>query len=334
MEEKVIFRIYIHYFSMSSASTSSSNIRLGYACVNLTLGISTSQGCIVKTAKEKGVAHLKKLALSNLDNLLKILEWNEEQGIRLYRITSELFPHIYNTEAFASFLVNEELSNYLNGDIRFAQDKLLAIGQYATKYKHRLSFHMQPYTHLASPTPKVQKRSVMDIEFYSMIYDYMNIPIIDRCLILHVGGVYKDKRKTMDRWIDNYKLLSEKTQKMIAIENDEHYYGVNDILYLLIKLPRLAWCFDVFHNLVSNERVELDDDLFSIMFNSWGGNSGMSRIPKFHLSDQDPEKSRGAHAPDIRVIPEYFFRLAKTRKIDIMLECKHKDKVVLKFMKQ
>src|SRR6476469_166131 len=70
-------------------------MNLGYACINLTLaeeGVTTNRGMIKKTFGEKGIVYASELALSNVQALLKILEWNVANNIKVFRVTSELFP--------------------------------------------------------------------------------------------------------------------------------------------------------------------------------------------------------------------------------------------------
>jgi len=44
-----------------------------------------------RTYEAKGVQYASQLALQNVQALLQILQWNLEKGIRVFRITSELF---------------------------------------------------------------------------------------------------------------------------------------------------------------------------------------------------------------------------------------------------
>ena len=65
--------------------------------------------------------------IENLKDILKMIEWNEKNGIRVMRISSELFPHKSNPRA----------PNY---DFDFAIDLLKDIGTLTKKYGHRLTF--------------------------------------------------------------------------------------------------------------------------------------------------------------------------------------------------
>lgn len=72
-------------------------INLGYCCLNSTLrerkpSVHTNRTCIKKTFVEKGLAHASRLALQNVTDLSEVIRWNEEHGIRLFRISSDMFP--------------------------------------------------------------------------------------------------------------------------------------------------------------------------------------------------------------------------------------------------
>ena len=81
-------------------------MKLGYACINSTLqaagGITTNRGMRQKTFNEKGLDYVSELALQNCRDLVTIIKWNEEMGIKLFRMSSDLFP-------WATFYDFEEL---------------------------------------------------------------------------------------------------------------------------------------------------------------------------------------------------------------------------------
>lgn len=71
-------------------------LNVGYACINLTLQvnehITTTRGMIKKTFAEKGLQYASQLALQNVQDLLKVVDWNLEHGFQLFRISSDIFP--------------------------------------------------------------------------------------------------------------------------------------------------------------------------------------------------------------------------------------------------
>ena len=74
-------------------------MNLGYACINMNLStlpkskrVTTNRSMIKKTFQQKGIAYASELGLQNAQDLLKILQWNEEHGIKFFRMSSDIFP--------------------------------------------------------------------------------------------------------------------------------------------------------------------------------------------------------------------------------------------------
>lgn len=309
-------------------------MRLGYACINTTLrerGIFNSRSCtmntLVKMGPDKGVLYLKKLVMENIADLQRILEWNEQHGIRLFRLTSSIFSNCGN------FLLPAEFrrTSYIQGDIRFAESALRAVGDYARRMGHRLTFHQNPFVQLGSPNREVLNRSIFDIMIYGKVLRALGP--VDGCIVMHVGGIYQKqdtrdgaKRKTLDRWLSEYKKLPGDIRKWIVLENDESYYGVNDVLPFCER-NSIPFCLDVFHNSISAEHVPVTPALLRRVLATWP--RGMT--PKFHLSEQEPKARFGAHSAYVKKFPEYFIKM---HNIDIMIEAKMKEQAVLRLYKK
>ena len=72
-------------------------MNIGYACINMTLGsqkpkVTTNRGMIRKTFDEKGISYVSELALQNVRDLIEVIKWNEKNGIKFYRMSSDMFP--------------------------------------------------------------------------------------------------------------------------------------------------------------------------------------------------------------------------------------------------
>ena len=67
---------------------------IGYACINLSLGkkITTNRTMVKRTFIAKGVDYVSDLVLQNVADLERIIDWNEQNGIKMYRMSSEMFP--------------------------------------------------------------------------------------------------------------------------------------------------------------------------------------------------------------------------------------------------
>ena len=86
-------------------------VRFGYACMNMTLQkgnrdrVTCNRGMIKRTFTEKGLGYASELSLKNSMDLIKIIDWNNQQGIKVFRITSCLFPWMseYELEELPDF---------------------------------------------------------------------------------------------------------------------------------------------------------------------------------------------------------------------------------------
>lgn len=309
-------------------------MRLGYACINTGLrenGIfsshSVTMGTLLDRGPTAGTLLCKEKALQNLRDLLIILEWNVKRGIRLFRIGSLLWPHMGN-----HLLPPKFNDPYFSGNIGFAHTELKEIGEYARTNGIRLTFHMTPYLQLGSPNADILKRSIFDINMYGKTFAIMGMK--DSVIILHGGGVYQTnetkelaKQKTLERWLAAFKTLDASARKCVAIENDERHYGVNDLLPFCEK-NGIPFCLDVFHNGISADHVAVTPALLKRVIETWP----KAQVPKFHLSEQAPGSVFGAHSDYVRTIPDYFFRIKCP--IDLMIECKMKERAVLRLYKK
>ena len=70
-------------------------MELGYACINMNLSrskIMTNRTMRRKTFDSKGLSYVSDLSLQNVKDLKTIVKWNNEFGIKLFRLSSQIFP--------------------------------------------------------------------------------------------------------------------------------------------------------------------------------------------------------------------------------------------------
>lgn len=285
-------------------------LNVGYACINISLQadkITTNRGMIRKTFTEKGVAYASELALKNVQDLLKIVDWNLIHGLRLFRISSDLFP-------WASEYRIADLPDF--PDIRATLEE---IGSRPI----RLTTHPGPFNHLAGQG-KVLDNTLVDLEYQSELFDLMGLkPSHWNKINIHAGGTYGDKTATLARFAKNFSLLSENLRARLTIENDDRpsLYTVADLVsvYECIGTPIV---FDYFHHSL-NPGQQSEEEAFLTAYNTWDVR------PVFHFSDsrqehEDPKARREAHA-------DWLYSPVNTygKEVDIVFECKMKELAVL-----
>lgn len=226
---------------------------LGYCCINLTLrekGIFTNRGMIKRTFQAKGPEYAGELALQNLKDLYIILEWNNHHNIKIFRISSTIFPWMSEYEF-------EDLPNFDE-----IHNQLRLIGKYVKDNNMRVGFHPGQFCVLPSPTEKVVVNTINELDKSAQILDYMGLPINHKySLNIHVGGSYGDKVETLKRFRQNFSKLSTSAQARLVVENDdkESQYSVHDLFHGISNQIGVPITFDFFHHTFCTGDLSTDD---------------------------------------------------------------------------
>jgi UV DNA damage endonuclease len=290
-------------------------MNLGYACINMGLsanGIMTNRGMIRKTFLEKGIQYASQLALQNVQALLQIMEWNVANNIKVFRVTSELFP-------WASEYKLEDLPDFT--EIRSVLEE---VGRHPV----RISSHPGPFNKLAGSGATLAN-TITDLEIHSQVFDLMGLPATHWHKInIHVGGAYGDKPETLQRFAQNFKLLSKNLQGRLSVENDDKpgLFTVADLI-TVHELTGIPIVFDYFHHRL-HPGTQTEEEAFLTAYNTWDVK------PVFHFSSsrrerEDPLSKKEAHSDWVHEPINTY-----GKEIDIVLETKMKELAVAKYWEQ
>ena len=217
-------------------------IRFGYACICTQLssnGIRTGRTMIDRKFKQGGMQLASDISLANAKDLIKILQWNEQNDIRLFRIGSELFPR-WNHYRLEDLPGIDEIAQHLR-----------AAGDFARAHGHRVTTHPGPFHILGSPDAVVVENSIVGLERHSEMFDLMGFaPSFENKINIHVGATYNDKPGTIARWLQNYDRLSDSLKARLVIENDDKasMYSVRDLYEMLHREIAIPITFDYWHH--------------------------------------------------------------------------------------
>lgn len=296
-------------------------MNIGYACINLSLGkkITTNRTMVKRTFIVKGIDYVSDLVLQNVADLEKIIDWNEEMGIKMYRMSSEMFP-------WATEYEFEQLKDW-----KAIHTILQRCGDKAELYKQRLSFHPGPFNVLVSPKETVVENTIKDLEVHGRIMDAMNLSKTPYNKInIHCNGVYGDKITAMDRFCSNFDKLSNSVKTRLTIENDDKasMYSVKDLMYIHNKI-KIPIVFDYHHHTFNTGDLS-EQQALELAMSTWPENI----TPAVHYSE-----SKALHENNIKLKPQahsdYIQTLPETynNNVDIMVEAKQKDLAIIKFIK-
>ncbi len=281
-------------------------MRIGYACLAIGVPNTSMKRCIMRNASQ---ARLQELILHNLVSLENIIDYNIENNIRLFRISSDIIP-------FGSSSINK--IHWWD----FYKSKLLRIGKKIKDNGIRVSMHPGQYTVINSPNEDVVKRAIYDLSYHSKVLDSLGIDDKNK-IILHTGGVYNDKKSAMDRFISNFNSITASVKNRIVLENDDRSFNICDVLEISAVLG-VPVVFDKLHNDI-NPCEEGESDVFWIneCRKTWRDKDGTQKI---HYSQQNPNKKPGSHSESI-ILERFidFYKSLARDDIDIMLEVKDKN---------
>lgn len=295
-------------------------MRLGYCCINLSLkdqGVTTNRGMVKKTFLEKGTDYVASLVINNLADLLTILEWNQKNGILVYRMSSDLFP-------WMSEYKFEDLPEY--SKIKEIAEK---VGQFVEKHNMRLSFHPGQFDVLASPNPEVVNKTIYDLDQHARIMDMMGLPGDYRSPInIHVGGSYGNKQTALERFCESFKRLAPSTQARLVVENDDKatQYGVIDLFEGVYRKVGCPITFDHFHHRFCTNDISAEQAAL-LAASTWGTITPLQHFSSSKALYEDSSVINRSHADYIYdLIPDYGFDA------DIEIEAKAKDLALIQYV--
>lgn len=284
---------------------------IGYACHTIGVPNTDQKSCLMKNASEPKLADL---IAHNLSALEKTIDYNIENKIRLFRISSDLIP-------FGSSSVN----NLPWWDLFATQ--FSTIGKKIRTNSMRVSMHPGQYTVLNSPVLEVVKRAINDLNYHAQVMESLGVGT-EHKIVLHIGGIYNDKKQAIKRFITNYRQLEEAVKGRLVLENDDKSYTIKDVLEIgrILNAPVI---FDNLHHEINSWDKE-KDNLYWIneCRKTWKEKDGNQKV---HYSQQDPLKKLGSHSKSIR-INEFmnYYESLEREDLDIMLEVKDKNLSAIK----
>ena len=300
--------------------------RIGYCCINLSLNedkkkkdqILVNRGMIKRTFESKGLNYVSELALKNIDDLEKIIKWNIENNIFVYRMSSDMFPCL----GFYNIL---DLPN-----IGIIIDKLKRIGNLAKKHDMRLSFHPSHFCIIASENPNVIENAIDELNKHAQLMDLMDLDQTHYYPInIHIGTTKPTLEEAAKKFCLNFHKLSDSCKKRLTIENDDspNQYSVKMLYEWLHKEINIPIVFDQHHFNYGPQDQTMEEAL-KLAHSTWGGIKPMT-----HMSSprtlEDNKVKQTAHA-------DYIYEEIQTYglEFDIEIEAKAKDLAVIRYLKE
>lgn len=289
-------------------------VRLGYVSIALNLPKVTTSSRVTYTYynklsidKEK-IDKLKRVSYSNIADLQKILEYNIENNIHFYRITSALIPLATHPD------VNWDYRSMFKADFRY-------IGKIVKNNNMRVDTHPDQFNVINSVDDKVVENTKRNLMFHANLFEDMEYPLGK--MVLHVGSSAGGKEKALKRFEENFKSYPKEITSKLILENDDKTFTTKEVLSLCKTLD-IPMVLDVHHHICNNNGENIEDMLPDI-FSTWNKEE---LPPKLHFSSpkESPKDRKHADFIDGKHFVEFIESCKPlNRDIDIMIEAKKKD---------
>ena len=284
---------------------------IGYACLNIGTPNTNIRSVMQRNATPE---KLTEVTEHNLAALERMIDYNHKNDIKLFRISSDLIP-------FGSSPVNTLAWPEIHKE---AFDR---IGSKIRKSGMRVSLHPGQYTVLNSPTEDVVERAITDLVYHDKILIALGTDQTNK-IVLHVGGIYGDKKEALERFEQNFRRLPEAVRNRLIIENDDRLYNIEDVLTLAHRLHVPAVYDNLHHAINPPPSGGTDPYWIAEAKKTWKAADGNQKI---HYSQQALDKRPGAHTDTINLETFLtFHEQLEDKQIDIMLEVKDKNLSAIK----
>ena len=260
--------------------------------------------------------YLGDIARANAIALAHAVEHCHAIGIGAFRITSQIVPLATHPES------GYALETLGDGDVIVRAFR--AAGELARLRDVRLSFHPDQFVVLNSEREDVVRSSVREMEHQATIARLVGADV----LCLHGGGAAGGIAAAIERLARGIDRLSDDARALLALENDDRLFSVEDLLPLCERMG-IPLVYDVHHHRCHPDGLSVEEATARAVA-TWG-----TREPYMHLSS--PRDGWGAANPRPHDafaapadFPDAWLQLALAgRRFSVDVEAKDKERAVV-----
>ena len=244
---------------------------------------------------------LRELYAANLARLNGALDFCAARDLRLYRMTSNLFP--FADDAAGSDVL-EEFS-----------EELRRTGARAEGLRIRLVLHPDQFVVISSDSPATIANSVKILESHARVMDMLGLPRSPWALIEIHGG----KGGRSERLVEQIGLLPDNVRSRIAFENDEYIYSAEEILEVC-RRAGVPMVFDAHHHVVHEGLDSYDHPSVAEMVEAARATWPRPEWQLAHISNGRASFCDRHHSDLVEAMPAAYRRVPW-----IEVEAKHKE---------
>jgi UV DNA damage endonuclease len=271
---------------------------------------------LTNAQKLGAAADAKIIALwqENLQELIRVLDYNIKIGVPLYRLSSNLFPlgdHESYKHLWQTFLADSTNWKKVKTKIK----TFLALGS-------RLGAHPSQFVSLGCDKQQTRDNSRANLEFHAEMFNALDLPETpEASLNIHLSSGAKGELY-LPYFKEALKKLSfSVTSRLVFETEDKGHWTWQAIRKCFSQYPITL---DFHHWRINNLGEELDE-AFDACVDSWLGHR-----PLMHISEGRTKPTDRAHSDWVESLPSQVLNYP----VDLEIEAKKKDLAVLNLMKQ
>jgi UV DNA damage endonuclease len=294
---------------------------MGYCCICLSLdkeGVTTNRGMAKKTFLREGLKYVSELALKNTSDLIRIIKFNSDNSIKMYRISSDMFPWMSEYEI-------DDLP-----DIKEILNNLEEAGRIAKEAGQRLSFHPSHFCVIASLNPEVVVKSIKELRQHAEIMDKMGLERSHKYPInIHINTTKPSKEESAERFIEEYNKLPDSVKSRLVLENDDKksQFTPTDLHSLVYKRIGVPITYDFLHHKCNPDELS-EEKALELCISTWPvGITALTHFSDSRKLFEDSSAKEVAHSDWIWSKIETYGKV-----FDLELEVKMKDLALIKYL--
>ncbi|MGM3307089.1 UV DNA damage repair endonuclease UvsE [Anabaena sp. WFMT] len=249
---------------------------------------------------------LRELYQHNLQCLNGALFFCQKQNIRLYRMTSALFP-LSDMEDEIGANILEEMSVGLG-----------KIGQIAQTLGIRMVLHPDQFVVLSSDSSEVVETSIKILARHARTLDLLGLPQSPWALMNIHGG----KSQRAEKLVKVISELPPGIKNRLTLENDEYAYNANDIL-MVCQQAKIPMVFDAHHHICYEKLDTYNHPSVESMLLAARETWLNPDWQLVHISNGDSGFNDRKHSDLITAMPDAYYQASW-----IEVEAKQKEKAI------
>lgn len=301
--------------------------RVGYCCISMGINegkkkkdqIMVNRGMIKRTFDKRGLEYVSELAIQNINDCKKILEWNLKNKIYIYRMSSDMFPCI-------GFYDIKDLPNF-----SVISSKLKKLGDFIKLNNIRTSFHPSHFCVLASENKSVVEKTIDELNKHAELMDLMELDQTTFYPInIHINTTQPTRELAAERFCKEFENLSESCKKRLVVENDDggNQYSVKMLYEMVHQVIGIPITVDSLHYQCHPDNMSWEDTL-RLGTSTWKEVRPLTHHSSSKKIHEDTTGKLTAHADFLYEKFESF-----DIEVDIELECKQKDLALFRYRKE